>query len=112
MRLHSLHERMQMDLAPAAGEAQLLLRCQRLVAKEDHAVVEQRRPNFRQYIVRQILRQIDARNFCPERTSDLPGFEIAILGIAWRIHRYGLLSLQDAPEAEISEGALIAYSTW
>ena len=63
---HSLHERMQMDLAPAPGEAQLLLGRQRLVAEEDHAVVEQRCPDLRQHVVRQVLGQVDARHLGAE----------------------------------------------
>ena len=49
---HALHERMQVDIPPAAGKRQLLGRRQVLVADRDHQIVEQSGADFRQDLVR------------------------------------------------------------
>ena len=82
---------MQVDLAPAARETELLLGRQLLVAEEDHAVVQQRGADFRQHIVRQILGQIDAIDHGAERAGDTVGFQVTVLGVARSVHGLVLL---------------------
>ena len=76
---HALHERMQVDLAPAASEAELLLGGKLLVTEEDHAVVEQCGADFRQHVVGQILGQIDTLDHSAARAGDLVRSHIAKL---------------------------------
>ena len=87
MAFHPPHERVQMDIAPAAREGQLLVRRDHLVTEADHQVVQQRGPNIGELFVRQILRQVDPGDLRRHRTGDLVRFQVAIPRVAWRIHR-------------------------
>jgi hypothetical protein len=51
---HAFHEGMQMDLAPAAGEGELLGRCDVLTADRDHQIIQQRSADFSQHLGRHI----------------------------------------------------------
>ena len=80
---------MQVDIAPAAGEGELLGGRDVLVADGDHQVVEQRRADFGQDLLRNVLRQVDAADFGAKRAGDLLDVEVTVLGVAWCVHGSG-----------------------
>jgi hypothetical protein len=56
---HPFDEIVDLELAKAMPEGEMLLRCQMLVVKEDDEVIEQRPPDFGDDGLRQRLRQVD-----------------------------------------------------
>ena len=80
-----------MDVAPAAGEGELLGGSYFLVAEEDHAIVEQGGADLVQHLVAEFLREVDPFDDGAGRTGDAVRLQVAVLGVAWGIH--GLCSL-------------------
>jgi hypothetical protein len=78
----------QVDVAPASGEGELLGRGQLLVAEEDDAIIQQGGADLAQYFVTKLLRQVDAFDDRAGRASDAVRLQMAVLGVAWGIHGF------------------------
>src|SRR3954447_23667692 len=78
MLRHARDEIVNLELAEAMPEAEMLLRRQMLVVKKDDEVLEQRRADLGDDRVRQWLRQVDAGNLGTERAGDPVDFDAAV----------------------------------
>src|SRR3546814_9225343 len=70
MALDAADEFMGVEVAEPASESLVLLGRDVLVAEEDHQMVQESLPNFRDRIVVERLRQIDSANLRAERAGD------------------------------------------
>ena len=64
-----------LELAKTPGESDLLRRCEPLVAKEDHLVLEKGVRDRAKRVLIQVPRQVDARDFRAEMLADFPDGE-------------------------------------
>ena len=79
---HPFHERVQMALTPPAGEGQLLFGRERLVAEEDHQMLEQSGAHFSQHVIGQVTRKIDTLHLGAKASGDWVRFDVVELDVA------------------------------
>jgi hypothetical protein len=70
--------RQRRKLAEAAAETRQILVADVLIAKEDHAVIEEGVPNLGNLLGIQFASKIDAEDLCPERPGQRPNFNMRI----------------------------------
>jgi len=74
----ALHEGVFDRFAEAFGQRHLLRRGHRLVAEEDNQVFQPGLPDFGDFRVGQVLREIDAADFRAERSGDRPDLNMPV----------------------------------
>ncbi|MNC87442.1 hypothetical protein D3C83_31700 [compost metagenome] len=81
-------------LAKAAGKGELLFRGERLSAKEDHEVIEERLANVRDDLVVQRSRDVHAVDFGTQRAGDRSHRDMTMITLRSRIHPSGSFFLE------------------